>query len=337
MKIAASSDLSRMLVQQRHTARARLELDRAAHEMTTGLKADRVKATGGDVSRLFAFDRMLARNAAHVDTIRLTEIRLEVMQDALGRMQTAIEPLSVDLVSASGIGDMTTGTIRAAASRAAFLDMVTSLNLQVAGGSLFAGTETQRPALRDGEAILAAVADLVDGMTAAEAAAAIGAYFEGAPPAFLTDNYLGSEDGLPAAEVGDGTRIDYALKASDPAFLRTLKGLALAAMVAEGGPFATAGKEEKVLLLGEAGRTLLDAREGILGLRAGLGSAQERVEAALASRTAEREAIELARARVLGADPYEAGTVFQAMHAQLESVFTVTARLAALRFANFMR
>jgi flagellar hook-associated protein 3 FlgL len=337
MKIAASSDLSRMLVQQRHTARARLDLDRAAQEMTTGLRTDRVKATGGDVSRLFAFDRMLARNAAHVDTIRLTELRLEVMQNTLARIQTAVEPLSVDLVSAAGTGDMTTGTIRAAASRAAFIDMVTALNVEVAGGSLFAGTETQRPALRPAEVILGAIADLVDGMTAADAAAAIAAYFEDAPPPFLTDNYLGSEDGLPAAEVGDGNRIDYALRASDPAFLRTLKGLALAAMVAEGGAFAASGKEEKVFLLGEAGRTLIDAREGLLGLRAGVGSAQERVEAALATRTAEREGIELASARVLGADPYEAGTVFQAMHAQLESVFTVTARLATLRFANFMR
>jgi hypothetical protein len=39
----------------------------------------------------------------------------------------------------------------------------------------------------------------------------------------------------------------------------------------------------------------------------------------------------------MATDPLEAASAYQSLEVQLESIYTVTSRLANLRFANFMR
>ena len=90
-------------------------------------------------------------------------------------------------------------------------------------------------------------------------------------------------------------------------------------------------------LLGTAGDRLLAAKEGILDLRASVGSLQETVERAKAERVSERETLDLARTKIVATDPLEAASAYQMLQQQLESIYTVTSRLANLRFLNFMR
>jgi flagellar hook-associated protein 3 FlgL len=116
-----------------------------------------------------------------------------------------------------------------------------------------------------------------------------------------------------------------------------MKAHATAALVASSGPLAAAPAAERSALLEAAGNGMLAATDQLLALRNQVGLAQAAVERAQAERTAERGAYDLARAKILGADPFDAATAFQALQSQLETVFTVTARLSGLRFANFMR
>ena len=90
-------------------------------------------------------------------------------------------------------------------------------------------------------------------------------------------------------------------------------------------------------MLGEAGSQMLAAKEGILDLRATVGSQQETVERAKAQRVSEHDTLDLARSKIMATDPLEAASAYQALEVQLESIYTVTSRLANLRFANFMR
>lgn len=331
MKVHGSTELSRMLVLQRHSANTRLALDRAGEEMATGLKADRLGAAGGDLGRIYRLERMLERNAVHLDTIGITATRLEMMQLSLSQARDKTGAIAVDMLTATGLRDSVSAHMQAEASRQAFVDIVGALNAGVAGDSLFAGTATDRPPLRAAEAILAEITTLVAGLPVGDAIAAVEAWFDG-PGAFT-----GPLDPPSPVELGDGVRLDYAIRADDPALTAALKGHALAALVAEGGAFAEADAAERFMILETAGHALLAAHDGLLALEARTGQAQETVETARAHRTAEREAYDLARSRMLGADPYESATVFEAMKSQLENIYTVTARLATLRFANFMR
>jgi flagellar hook-associated protein 3 FlgL len=89
-------------------------------------------------------------------------------------------------------------------------------------------------------------------------------------------------------------------------------------------------------MLGEAGNQLLAAKEGVLDLRASVGGLQEALEDAKARRTSERATLDLARTKLVSTDPLETASTYQQLELQLESIYTITSRLANLRFANFM-
>ncbi len=335
MKIGGGSELARMQSLQGRAVATRNALDRAALEFTTYQKASRYEATGGNLTRLFALERSIYRTAVFSENISLTSLRLDVMQEAMGRILAPAEQLAVNLSTASGLGDVGGSLLHAQTARRDFAAAVGALNTQVAGQSLFAGIVTDGPALAAPELILADLDALAAGAaTPADAIAAIEAYF--APGgAFLTTRYLGAADALTPVEIGDGERLDYGVQATAQELVGVLRAQSLAAVVA-GGAFA--GDEAAQLsLIAEAGDRLLSAKEGLLDLRGHVGSRQEAVERARAARIAEHDTYDLARAKIIGVDPVEAASRFQALETQLTSIYEVTMRLSNLRFTNFMR
>ena len=48
------------------------------------------------------------------------------------------------------------------------------------------------------------------------------------------------------------------------------------------------------------------------------------------------QTLDLARTAIVAIDPLEAASTYQMLEVQLEAVYTVTARLAGLRFLNYM-
>jgi flagellar hook-associated protein 3 FlgL len=336
MKLGTASDLARLQMLQRQAFTTRSALDAAAVEMTTGQKQDRFEATGGNLTRLFALERALERNRVFADTASLSEMRLDIMQEGFGRLLAPVEDLSIDLATATGLSDLSAGRIHAATARRAFSDAVGVLNARVAGQSLFAGAATDRPALAPAADMLADIDALAAGAaTAADAIAAIEGYFTAPAGGFFATGYVGSTTGLSPVELGDGARLDYAVRADDAELVAALRAYALAA-VGDGGAFAGDGAAQ-LELLGAAGARMLEAREDLLALRARVGVSQNTVERARAERTSERDALDLARARIVATDPLEAASNYQTLQVQLESIFTVTSRLATLRFTNFLR
>lgn len=335
MKLGNASDLARLQMLQRNAFTTRAALDRAAVEMTSGQKQNRFEATGGNLTRLFALERSLGRNQVFADTAALSEMRLDIMQEGFGRLLAPVESLAIDLTTATGLSDLSAGRLHAATARRAVVDAVAVLNTRVAGQSLFAGAATDGPAIASADSLLADLDGLAAGAaTAADAIAAIEGYF--APGgAFFTQGYVGSGVNLAAVEIGEGARLDFAVRGDDAEIVATLRAHALAAVVA-GGAFA-GDDGEQLALLAASGQRMLEAREDVLALRARVGVSQNVVERAQAERTSERNALTLARAAIVATDPLEAASTYQTLQVQLESIYTVTSRLADLRFTNFLR
>jgi flagellar hook-associated protein 3 FlgL len=335
MRVTGGSELARMKMLQRLAIETRNKIDTAGEEMTSGLNSSRYEATGGNLTRLFALERSLDRNGVFTATISLTETRLDVMQTALGNILSPIEDLSVDMSAAVGIGDQAAALTHARTARQAFANTVSSLNSQVAGQSLFAGTATDRPALANADAMLADLDTLAQGSaTAADAIAAIDAYFAKPAGAFYTTGYTGSADDLTPVDIGEGTRLDYGVRADQDELVAVLRSQAMAAVVA-GGAF-NGDADAQMALIGEAAASMLSAKEGVLDLRSSVGTRQEALETAKAQRTAERETLDLARNTIVATDPLEAASNFDALENQLNAIYTVTARLSSLRFLNLM-
>jgi flagellar hook-associated protein 3 FlgL len=335
MRVNGGSDLARLQALQKQAFATRNKLDVAAQELTTNLKASRFEATGGNLTRLFALERALDRNAVFAETISLTELRLEVMQESLGQILTPAADLAVDLIDSVNKGDVATSRLHASTARQNFAATVGLLNGQVAGQSLFAGAATDSPALAAADAMLADLDALAGGAAdAAGAIAAIEAYFARPAGAFYATGFVGSTDDLTPVAIGDGQRLDYGMRADRDELVAVLKAQAMAAVVA-GGAFA-GSEADQMALLGEAGAQLLAAKEGILDLRAEVGGRQEMVERAKAQRVSERDTLDLARGKIVATDPLEAASAYQSLEVQLESIYTVTSRIANLRFLNFM-
>lgn len=335
MNVNGASDLARLQMLQRQAFTTRSGLDRAAQELTTGLKASRYEATGGNLTRLFALERALDRNAVFSDTIALTAMRLDVMQESFGRILAPTEALAIDLTTSTNLGNVAEARLHAQSARRLFADTVATLNGQVAGQSLFAGTATDRAALAPAEAMLADLDALAAGAaTAADAITAIETYFAPAGGFFAT-GYVGSPDDLTPVDIGENARLDYGVRADADELVAVLRSQALAAVVA-GGAFA-ADADAQMAMLAEAGVQMLNAKEGLLSLRASVGVSQFSVERSQAERVSERDVLDQARTRIMATDPLATASTYQTLQVQLESIYTVTSRLASLRFTNFLR
>lgn len=336
MYVSGGSDLARLQRLQRQASETRDRMDAAGQEMATGEKADRYAASGGNLTRLISMDRALSRNDLFANNISLAQLRLDTMQSAVSGIAERANSLGVSLNETLPLGDSASALRLARQARTELADTVAKLNVQISGQSLFAGTATDRAALAPSDAILADLDALASASaTAADAAAAIDAYFATPGGAFHTSGYLGSTGNLAPADIGEGERLDYGVTAADGRIVAVLKAQAKAA-VAGGGAFATSA-EDRMALLKASGTELIAAKDGVLDLSFEIGRDQETLEAARAARTAEANTLSLARASLLGADMETAATTYQALETQLDALFTVTARLADLRFTNYIR
>ena len=115
MRVNGGSDLARLQALQKQAFDTRNKLDVAAQELSTNLKANRFEATGGNLTRLFALERSLDRNAVFSQNIALMELRLDVMQESLGRILTPAEDMAIDLSESVNRGDYATSMLHATA------------------------------------------------------------------------------------------------------------------------------------------------------------------------------------------------------------------------------
>jgi flagellar hook-associated protein 3 FlgL len=336
MKVNHGTEMARMQAFQRRAGAIEKALDTAGKELTTGIKSDLHEATGGNLGKLHGIERSLARQAAYAQNITLVEQRLDGMQNALGKIQGSLAQLSVDMVSTSGINGHSASMTLAEGARLDFINAVSSLNSGLNGQSLFAGGKVDSAALAPGATILAELDALVaSDATAADVIASVEAYFAKPAGGFHTSGYVGSAQDRGSVDVGAGQRIEFPQRADDDEIVATLKGLALAAVVAGGA--LDGDTAEQMDVIAEAGAQLLQASEGLLDYMGSLGVQQENVEAVKAHNVAETDALKLARVDLISADTTEAATVFQALEAQLETVYTVTSRLSNLTFTSYMR
>lgn len=333
MTVTSLGDLAQSFMLRRQTGLAKAELDRWSQEMTTGVVADPARRLRGDLGALHALDAGLSRLSAQQTVATEMALRAGTMQSALQSIDRQAAALATDLLSAASGHRTTTIDALADKAEAAFLSAVASLNLSVGGRSLFAGVATDTAPLPEGEALLARIAaDMAGLVTAEEVATALEDWF-GAGGTFETGIYGG---GAPpaAVELAPGEPVRIGVTALSDGLRDTLKGLALAALTRD-GPLP--GDDARLAMMGMAGETLLAAQAGRTGLAAGLGMVEERIADAQTRNGSEKTALELARAGLVAADPYEAATRLQEAETRLQTIYTITARLSALSLTEYLR
>lgn len=311
-------------------------LDRAVRELSSGLKEDRVAASGGDTARLAALDRNIGAIEVRQPVLAMAVARADAAQTSMTAIREQVDDLGAKLMDtityAAGGGVDTLAAQAEVSLRLA----VGALNVQVAGRSVFGGAVGVGDAFASADDVIALVqAALTSDPDINVAMAAVDAIF--APGGdFDTQIYLGAAADAPLVDMGRNERLAASVRGDDPNTFRTLlKGLALAAAL-PGTPL-TGDLNAAATIYTTAGAAVLAGTDQVIATQARLGAVEQELMKVQARDSAERTALSITRADLIAADPEETATKVKNLESQLNLIYAVTARTMSLSFLNYMR
>ncbi len=171
--------------------------------------------------------------------------------------------------------------------------------------------------------------------TAVGVEAAIDNWFFAPGGGFETTGYLGSDQPVGSFRLSEFDTESVGLTAADPAIRGMLKGFAMATLSGDGR--SSLNSSERLDLAQMAGERLLSSESEMAVVRASVGSAEARIDTISARNAAEITSLEIAKADITAIDPYRTATELEAVRTQLETLYTLTARLSRLSLADFLR
>lgn len=336
MTMLSIGDLAHSFLIRRQTAGLKADLTRLGTELTTGRKADLSQVLAGDYGPYAGIERALRAVAAFETANTEAAGMMAAAQLALENVQDIGRDVTPALLTASSSRDATLIRATSGDARAKFSSVVSTLNTSYADRTLFGGAATDRPALATGDAMMAELKLLVAGETTASGVVAVvDAWFDDPGGGFETMGYLGSATDLAPFQIADGETVAADTRADAAEIRGLLKGYALAGLIAEGALSGDVG--EQATLISTAAERMLTSEDDLTDIRARIGTVEARIEDAEARNAAEAAAYDLARTELVGADPYETATRFEAVYSQIETLYTATAKIAALKFTDYVR
>ncbi len=335
MTFQGVGDLAQSFQLRRDNARLQELLRSVSSELSTGRTSDLGRAVSGDFGQLAGIERSLSRLSAYETTASETRLMADAAQASLAFVGDRMTDVSQAFLLANG--DFQPSLIGSASrtARVALDDAISALNTRVGDRSVFSGIATDRPAIGQADDWLAALETTLAGETTADGvASAIADWF--APGGdFESVAYFGATDPLSEVPVSEERRVTLDVTALDPGIRRALEGLTVGALLDRGA--LSGSPSEQASLAKAASEILLVADYAMTDTRARVGSLQEQIESAEARNASEGQALELARARILAVDPFEAATELAALEGQLETLYATTARLSRLSLTDFLR
>lgn len=336
MSFATYGDLASTFQTRHLNARMKQDLSRLGMELATGRKSDVTSATSGDYGPIAGIEHSLKLLTAHKQATNEAATLTATAQLVLGNIQEQTQDVSSGLIGAISSHNTTLIGVTAVDAREKFASIISSLNTNVGGRSLFAGAATDGQALADTDTIISALLSAASGQTTASGVAMqIDAWFDDVGGGFETTGYIGADADMGPIQLGNGETVSLSTKADSTEIRDLLSALAKSVVISEGvlSGDATAQRELSALASSE----LLGAIDGLTMTRARVGAVEARIENATVQNAAERAALELARNELTAVDPYETATALEALYGQMESLYTVTARLSKLSFTDYMR
>ncbi|WP_299047513.1 flagellin [uncultured Tateyamaria sp.] len=328
-------DLAQNFLLQRRGAALKTEMTRLNEELASGRISDVKSVLAGNVSYLSDIEGDLRTLSGYKVATSEAAQFASAAQSALDRIDTGVATLSTALITASSSAVGPVLDQMSVDAKNELSSIVTSLNTSSGGRSLFAGAATDRPALNGADTILADLRAAIAGNTTVDdISAAVDAWFDD-PAGFRASAYTGSDSALAAFQLAEDEQVSVSLKADDTVFRTLMKNTALAAIAADDS-LALSGPAQQSLLQ-QAGEGLFEAKADLTAARSNLGSAEARIDT-IATRNAARDtSLQFAKGALLQADPYDTATQLEAVQFQLQSLYTITARMSDLSLVNFVR
>ena len=328
-------DLSQSFLFQRRGVSLRTEVNSLANELASGQVNDVRTVLNGNYSYLTDLEHEMrttdAYGVAAVEAAQFTD----GVQAALERLQLTGAELADDLLHVADSPLDPVSTQGAEIARGQLGLMFSALNTDLAGRNLFSGNATDTAPLLDVDTLLTGLEAAVAGATTpADIRTAAQAWFDD-PAGFTATMYQGSDEFASPFHLSRDESVQFGIRADDQAFRSLLMNTALSAIT--DSPALAYDQATVTALHREGGIALKQNTDEIVGLQARVGSVQERIEQLTVRNASEASALEFARTDLLSVDPFETATRLEDVRFQLESLYTVTARLSDLALVNFVR
>lgn len=327
-------DLAQSFMLQRRSVSLRQDMSRLTDELSSGQVADIREVLSGNHNYLTGLERSLevldGYSVANAEATYFTG----AMQITLERVQNFGSELGLDLILAGG-GPI--GVISGNPSDNAQIQLqgvINSLNDDVAGRSMFAGTTTDQTPLPSADDLLAQVLAVVTGQTTPEDIVAAAENWFNDPAGFDTVAYTGSDTALAPFVLSDTERVTLDVRANDPAVKDLLLHMTVAALAED--PVLGLDVNQQSELLRINGLGLQSNQDQLTSLRAKIGFTEERISLIAARNQAEETSTEFARNALLAADPFETATELENVQFQLQGLYSVTVRSSQLSLVNFL-
>lgn len=325
-------DASLTNILSRQGAELRGQVQRASQEVATGRHADIGAALRGDFSPLLAIDASLARLSAYKSNTTDAAFQAAAQQSAISGLSGLASGISTTLLGARNSTPVQVATL-AADAKGRLATAIGLLNTEAAGRAVFSEVATDTVPLGPVDDMLAALQTAATGATTAgQVAAAVTTWF--ADPLGFGQFYQGGATLSPRPIAPEETA-EFPTTAMDPALSDTLAGFAMAALIDRG--VLAGDATERGRLAQQAGQQLVATEDARTTLAARIGTVEAKIEAARTRNAAEETSLGILRSDIGAVDPYEAGTRLEAIRAQLESLYLVTARVSRLSLAEFLR
>lgn len=335
MPVHQFGDLAQHLSATRLNATLKERLMRLSGELSSGQADDLARQLSGRTDRLAEIDRRIGLTTTQAATSRALADRFAAMQVGLDAVDDHRAALSGELISAPLAPDEATLGRMATSARDAIAGMIGALNARHGADALFSGAATDRAPLAPAEEIISALRTVAAGATdAADLALRLDAWFDDPGGGFATLAYRGDTGPVVRQRLDADLRVDIGPRADDPAMRAVFKATAMAALADDPGLAMSA--EGRAAVLRDAGLGLAAAGDALTGVRAVLGQRQEQTDRAVARLAAEGTALSIMRNDLVAVDPYDTATALQQVEAQLQTHYTVTARLAGLSLARYL-
>ena len=336
MPLSTIGDMRQHFLTSRANLTLKTDLQTLVQELTTGEKSDLTAHLGASQTKLNGLDRqleMLGRFAqSNTDTAQL----LSTMQLALDGVQGQRESSSSALLNVTTESSMSQVENAGGIALSSFRATAQTLNMRLGDRSVFGGNELNASPMADPDGMLDDLRLAVGGLTnATDIETAIDTWFDASGGGFETSGYLGDQTGIMTRSIGSDQSIDVEVRADDQALRDTMKAMAKGALAADGS--LTLSLDTRQALQHQAGVDLLSAASALTNVQARLGFAEEQVEEASVRIAAQQSSYGIARNDMVAADPYETATRLQAVQQQLETQYTLTARLSRLSLTEYLR
>ncbi len=321
---------------RRENVDIKTRLNTLTRELSSGKKADLTKALGGDTTILRDIDRSLRLAQSQSSAAKEIAGTLAAKQVGLNAVDGERSLLVERLINVPFEPSADQRRSASLAGEDAFRASVATLNTRFAGQALFAGAASDGAALATPDDMLVALRTAIAGSAdATSAIAAIETWFDAPGGGFETFAYTGDTGPQVQRRLDDSTTVSLAARADDAAVREVLKSAAIAALSEDTG--TTLSDNDRAAMLRDAAERSLVAAQGMAELRGRLGQAEGRVETVVARLTAQITSLGILRNEMDSADPFATAGALQEVQVQLETHYSITARLARLSLAEYIR